>query len=509
MAINQVINGKNRLVEHPNRYKLNAVSGQANTYDFEKQPGEITEIGTPYAKTILDKIDNVLSYLTPSVEKVESGTRTEIQNIKGKASNVSSQNYSSEYTGENIPINDGTNANVVYKVYKMNNSTSWNSSTANTCFENNVSGSQFITLNYGESDWYVIFKFENIKNVNVSLHSGSTTNGRIAWSNDGITYSNAQALANGGENTFNHSCKSFKIYLSGLSGSLTISNIRVGVEYEVATYQNQFTLDNNGTFTNNQRVLMETPQNAGYESQTFTKSNVIAQSVNTTMTSTANVDIGNIINVSYNSIGTITPSLNITTNANNFTSGTSGETINNTKYDCYNSGHKYNKEDLLATLSKQISTSSPYLALRFYPNNYVDLTFDLGNKMTCTFNFLCKNVTNNNMTLLVSNDNINWETIKTILEGEQVSQQIDNYRYIKVHMVAGNDYEFGGGYIYYCYFSSLESIEYLPIPLLDGVTSNTLNGVDIDTLLQPSTYYEMLYKENDNQFIAEEVRNAN
>ena len=70
MSINQVINGKNRLVEHPNRYRLNAVSGQANTYDFEKQPGEITEQGTPYSKLILDKIDNVLSYLTPSVEKV-------------------------------------------------------------------------------------------------------------------------------------------------------------------------------------------------------------------------------------------------------------------------------------------------------------------------------------------------------------------------------------------------------------------------------------------------------
>lgn len=33
MSINQVIHGTNRVVENPNRYKLNAVAGQPNVYD--------------------------------------------------------------------------------------------------------------------------------------------------------------------------------------------------------------------------------------------------------------------------------------------------------------------------------------------------------------------------------------------------------------------------------------------------------------------------------------------
>ena len=35
---------------------------------------------------------------------------------------------------------------------------------------------------------------------------------------------------------------------------------------------------------------------------------------------------------------------------------------------------------------------------------------------------------------------------------------------------------------------------------IDGVTSNTLNGIDIPILLQPSTKYELIYKEDGNKF---------
>lgn len=41
---------------------------------------------------------------------------------------------------------------------------------------------------------------------------------------------------------------------------------------------------------------------------------------------------------------------------------------------------------------------------------------------------------------------------------------------------------------------------------LTGVSSNSLNDINIDTLLEPTKYYEMLYKEDLNKFIAEEVR---
>lgn len=40
-----------------------------------------------------------------------------------------------------------------------------------------------------------------------------------------------------------------------------------------------------------------------------------------------------------------------------------------------------------------------------------------------------------------------------------------------------------------------------------SVTDNTLNDIEIDTILQPSKYYELVYNESQNKFIAQEVRN--
>ena len=39
------------------------------------------------------------------------------------------------------------------------------------------------------------------------------------------------------------------------------------------------------------------------------------------------------------------------------------------------------------------------------------------------------------------------------------------------------------------------------------VTNNTLNDIKIDSLLQPNKYYELVYNESQNKFIAEELRN--
>lgn len=44
---------KDRVVEFPNRYRLVAVMGQDNVYDFEAVPGEINETGTPINKANL------------------------------------------------------------------------------------------------------------------------------------------------------------------------------------------------------------------------------------------------------------------------------------------------------------------------------------------------------------------------------------------------------------------------------------------------------------------------
>lgn len=58
-----LLNVKDRIVEHGNRYKLNLVSGTNDTYDLIKQPGEITENGTPINSALFLKIEEMLKQL--------------------------------------------------------------------------------------------------------------------------------------------------------------------------------------------------------------------------------------------------------------------------------------------------------------------------------------------------------------------------------------------------------------------------------------------------------------
>lgn len=51
---------KDRVVEHPNRYVLLSVDGQADTYDLIPKPGTITEPGTPINKATLLKDETAL-----------------------------------------------------------------------------------------------------------------------------------------------------------------------------------------------------------------------------------------------------------------------------------------------------------------------------------------------------------------------------------------------------------------------------------------------------------------
>ena len=48
-----MIDVKDRIVTYPARYKLTAVSGVADTYDFSAEPGAITEAGTFVNRTTL------------------------------------------------------------------------------------------------------------------------------------------------------------------------------------------------------------------------------------------------------------------------------------------------------------------------------------------------------------------------------------------------------------------------------------------------------------------------
>lgn len=58
-----LLNVRDRIVEHGNRYKLNQVAGTNDTYDLIKQPGEITEEGTPINSVLFLKIEEMLKQL--------------------------------------------------------------------------------------------------------------------------------------------------------------------------------------------------------------------------------------------------------------------------------------------------------------------------------------------------------------------------------------------------------------------------------------------------------------
>ncbi len=250
MATNQVIHGSNRVVENPNRYKLNAVSGQANTYDLEKVPGVITDTGTPYSKAVLDKIDNVLSYLTPSVEKVPAL-------VKGMPSYDLWTNNNLESTYSNMKVivdsvyNSTKYASGIF--YPNNDSPMWYSSTNGTnhsilidlgkpvqisSIKHRIAGQSSIAVNgickisLDNTDYSVLYTFT--QESTITTHNFSTTNVRY-----------------------------IKYELTGTNGKYLYAcgfDIPDNEYISTVGFSNSVTLDNNGnTFTNNQRVLVETP----------------------------------------------------------------------------------------------------------------------------------------------------------------------------------------------------------------------------------------------------------
>lgn len=48
-----MIDIRDRVVEHPNRYKLTLVSGETDVFDVESSPGVITEAGTNVNRTLM------------------------------------------------------------------------------------------------------------------------------------------------------------------------------------------------------------------------------------------------------------------------------------------------------------------------------------------------------------------------------------------------------------------------------------------------------------------------
>lgn len=65
-----------RVVEHPGRIQLTAVSGQTDVYDVERAEGAVTETGTPFnAATFNDIAQDILDKITAQADRI-----TELEN---------------------------------------------------------------------------------------------------------------------------------------------------------------------------------------------------------------------------------------------------------------------------------------------------------------------------------------------------------------------------------------------------------------------------------------------
>ena len=285
MATNQVIHGSNRVIEHPNRYKQTLVTGTTDTYDLTPVTGEVISTGTPYSKNILDKVDNVLSYLTPSVEREEiietAQTRFYLQfpsTIGGTTINSKMKN---DLTNDEIDysfVATGSAAKYGFRL-STSQSTYWISfygalSRSTTSYEeinNFFKNRSLYDENYGilfepysvTSTYAFEMKYNLTNKTNIKLDyafASISSAGKliIETSSDDINYSELASITSSGSNIINIPNNSY-LKIKSTHGRFLMQKLEILADVLIPTYINHFTLDNNGnTFTNNQRILIET-----------------------------------------------------------------------------------------------------------------------------------------------------------------------------------------------------------------------------------------------------------
>lgn len=125
------------------------------------------------------------------------------------------------------------------------------------------------------------------------------------------------------------------------------------------------------------------------------------------------------------------------------------------------------------------------------------------------------NSTGNNLYLRGSNDKSSWTNYYRLNQNTQYHEINNTYKYYNIT----NDYNSVTVYLTdFTFDSKINKFTYNEIPNknneilkvcvnYDGDASeNTLNGKPIDTILLSGHYYELMYDETNDRFIAEEVR---
>lgn len=160
-------------------------------------------------------------------------------------------------------------------------------------------------------------------------------------------------------------------------------------------------------------------------------------------------------------------------------------------------------------------------------NSDIIVELDFKHIFSGTLNYYSSVGGSNGSYIYTSNDGINYTKITATGGGKQ-TLSIVNARYIRIV------YEYSAisqnHILWEFYLSNVTTIDeyemnfiyenensnfvdnqiinvYTPNYEISSLSSMTLNDIGIDSVLQPNKYYELVYNEDQNKFIAEEVRN--
>ncbi len=232
-----------------------------------------------------------------------------------------------------------------------------------------------------------------------------------------------------------------------------------------------------------------------------------------------------IITFNYEDFGGIQPSLKYKANGYNFYAQSGSSSGSNTfvcTTDRYNTYYTSNK--LLYT--QQLTNNDELSTRNFLGRKQTTIEYDMGQLCIPTFDFRFDVASSSTYIISGSYDGVNWTQLhsETIRGYSGTFTPSTPYRY---YQFKNNSYSID---LYYLFISKVEfpkdnvftlgnetnfkenEIILINTPsnvVTTGVGGNTFNGVEIDSILEASKYYELVYNETQNKFIAEEVRNAN
>ena len=301
MATNQILHAVDEIINGTPKYNITPNGDGTNGIELAN---EVTQQGTPLNKAVLDKIDNVLSYLTPLVEKktiVEEIPFTKsrllcstINQTFGYNSDVNFIDGKMEQYGqrvESIPsYNLSTTARDGFKIYGEGN-TYYSGlcafTTTSLYTPNDVLNRLKSTTKVGDyqnclkifvsnnNKVYMDYDFKNQINYtykcNIYIGETDRMTIKLYTSNDNTNWEYIQNVTSNTNTTVNiTNARYFRVEMDCVNSRYNSSSVYIYYSYfsnlngsEIITsYHNDFTLDNNGnTFANNQRLLIETPIN--------------------------------------------------------------------------------------------------------------------------------------------------------------------------------------------------------------------------------------------------------